>query len=376
MSSSLISKYFFKNVFLIILLTAAFTLTGCKDDAVVDNGNGNNNNHDPDVPQLVEPQNNSVTQFISPLLKWSDFPNTTQYRVQVSMDANFVSTLFVDSIVSGNELTIRENTLTTNINFYWRVIAQQAGTNYSWSAVWSFKIILSPPAAPELLLPVNNAVNQSFLPLLDWNDPPTAQAYRLQISASQNFQNILLDSSGMNISQLQCPAMLLNTNTQYWWRVKASNSNGLSISEWSQSFTFTTVDGPEPNSISGTITFADANFVQLPNFYTCTAYSQVSWPPNFIPPFKISTLTIENIGGVYKANYKLTGFPNGIYYIASGINRTPVQNAVFGTYGCDTSRTLYSNCAFTPTKVTISENNGVTDINFLSWADSTKLIFQ
>ena len=132
-----------KNL-IIVFAVIAILFAGCKDDAVVENNN-NSNNQDPTVPQLNQPLNNAVIPVSTPLLKWDEFPNTLQYRVQLSMDANFISALFVDSTLSGTELQIRDNILTTGINFYWRVMSMQNGSNTSWSAVWSFKLILSPP---------------------------------------------------------------------------------------------------------------------------------------------------------------------------------------------------------------------------------------
>lgn len=369
MNNNLINKSFF------IVFTVLITLfTGCKDDVVVENNNGNNN-QDPTAPQLSEPQNNSVVSVSTPLLKWSEFPNTSQYRVQLSMDANFISALFVDSTLTGTELQVRDNILTTGINFYWRVMSLQNGSNTGWSVVWSFKVILSPPAAPELQLPSNNSLNQSFTPVFDWNDVTTAETYRLQISSNIGFTSILFDSSAVPSSQMECPPMYLNTNTQYWWRVNASNSNGVSTGEWSSPFSFTTLDGPEPNSISGTITFADANFIHFPNHYGITLYLMSGWPPSLQPFIAVDSLIIQQNNGIYIAQYKLRRIPNGIYYAAAQIMRGSQPLSVTGTYGCDTTRVIYSPCAFTPQEIIMSGNNGITGINFLSWADSTKPIF-
>lgn len=366
----MINKWLFL-LFAILIIT----ISACKDDAVVQEFN-NNNNQDPTAPALTEPANNSVVPISGPLLKWIEFPNTVSYRVQLSFDANFIGTMFLDSNTNATELKVRDGILTTGVNYYWRVISMQNGNNSNWSVVWRFSIILSPPAAPILLSPSNGSVNQSFTPTFDWDDPSTAQTYRLQISETSAFSTILYDSSRITVSQLLCPPMILNTGTQYYWRINASNSNGLSTGDWSVPFNFNTVSGPEPNSISGTITFVDNNFIHSPYFYAASAYTTLSWPPTAFNPSAYDSLSVQQSGNIYTASYKIRHIPNGTYYIANGIiNRTISSVDIYGTYGCDTSRVKFSNCAYTPVQVTISDNNGVTGINFLSWADSSKIIF-
>lgn len=363
-----------KGIFAVFILSG-FLFIGCKEDAVTQDP-GPNNNQTAEIPQLTEPVNNSSVQSSTPELKWNSFPDAVTYRVQVSLDANFHGTMISDSVVSGTQMRIAAS-LITGVNFYWRIAANlNGGTVSNWSAVWRFYIILPPPPVPILLLPANNSNNQSFLPLFDWDDSPTADKYRIQISPTSSFTTALFDSS-LTVSQWQCKPMLLNTNTVYYWRVSASNSNGQSVSDWSAVFNFTTIQGPQPNSISGTITFVDNFFVGPPYYYVAGAYTLNSWPPSeFTHPYRFDSLIIQQSGNVYTANYKITGLPDGAYYIASSFRmRTLVQGSILGTYGCDTSRIQYSTCAITPIQVNISGNNGIEGINFLSWSDSTKSIF-
>jgi hypothetical protein len=359
-----------------VIIAFVLTISGCKDDAVTENNN-NNNNQDPTAPQLLEPLNNSTTVSLNPVLKWAAFPNASGYRVQLSLDANFIGTMFEDSSLSATEITISSSLPSTNVYYYWRVIAQLQGGGFSeWSAVWRFTVVLSPPQPPNLILPPNNSVDQHFLPLFDWDDPATAETYRVQVSQNQNFTPVLFDTSGIQLSQLQCPPLYLNTNTQYYWRVKAANSGGLSVSDWSSVFTFTTISGPEPNSISGTITFVDTNFLILPSHYTAGAFQTSNWPPSIPSPYRFDSLTIQQSGNTYIANYKIRHLPDGNYYITTSPRRgTEFVGSILGVLGCDTNRTIYSSCAYTPQKVTISGSVGVVNINFLSWADSTQVIF-
>jgi hypothetical protein len=350
-------------------------LSGCKDDPVTESEN-NNNNQNPNAPELSSPANNSTITDISPDLAWLNFTGAASYRIQVSLDANFAGTIIIDSSLSATSINIPPGSLTTNAYYYWRVIANLQSGVSNWSSVWRFIIILAPPPPPNLLAPPNNSTGVSFTPLFDWNDPPTAESYSIQVSSNPNFIPIAFDSSGLITSTVQCPPYFLITNTQYYWRVNASNSNGASTSAWSTVFNFTTIPGPVPNSISGTITFADTMFLPPPNDYFVGIFNTNNWPPPNFGPNQIDTLDIKLVGNVYQANYIARNLPNGNYYVTCFAGEILLSNNRYlGIYGCDTVHIPFSTCPLNPTVITINNNFGVDNINFLSWADTAKAIF-
>ncbi len=135
--------------------------------------------------------------------------------------------------------------------------------------------------------------------------------------------------------------------------------------------TTTGTGGPEANSISGTVTFVETDSSVFGSntvgTYEVVAFS--SWPP-MGPPSGSDTLVYTKVGNVYKGTYKITGLSDGDYVIANGW-RTTIgwQSPGLGIYGSDTASNIV------PTTVTITNNAGVENINFLSWADTTKAIF-
>ena len=142
----------------------------------------------------------------------------------------------------------------------------------------------------------------------------------------------------------------------------------------------TVTPSPEANTISGTVTFTDTNFITSGGVYDIGAFPNPSIPPTFWfgPPTAYDTLIITNNNGVYKANYTLTGVPDGNYVIAVGFRKdTGGQSPIMGVYGCDTARAIYDTtaCFLNPQRVTISNNAGVTGVNFLSWADTTNKVY-
>lgn len=357
-------------VSLVILLFIG--IQSCKDETVVEPPPPINQN--PPGPVLISPANNATLLDFTPTLNWEDFTGAISYRIQLSLDANFSGIMVIDSSgLTSSQITVPQGKLTTASYYYWRVIAAISGGVSPWSAVWRFHIILQPPAAPNLISPPNGSTNLTFTPLLDWSDPPSAEFFRLQISTSPLFNAITFDTNRILVSQHQISQYVLFPNTQYYWRVNASNSGGVSTSPWSVVWNFSTMDGPMQNTISGRITFVDSNFVSLPYYYEVGAFD--SWPP-FNPPPYSDSLIITLIGNQYIADYEITRAPSNIYYVAVyTVVQLPFEMKILGIYGCDTVHVSYSNCPLNPTGVEIIQNWGVENINFLSWADTTQRIF-
>jgi len=314
-----------------------------------------------------------IIASLTPNLDWEDYANATGYRVQVSLDANINGIIIIDSLINTSNFSIPQGKLSTGINFYWRVIAILQGGGFSnWSAIWRFLIKLDPPPPPVLVAPANGSINVHFLPSFDWNESQTADFYRIQVSNSPAFIQLLIDSNRIPVTEYQCIPGFLITGTQYFWRVNASNSNGLSTSAWSTVFNFTTVQGPIPSSISGRVTFADTNFFEPQAYYVVGAYS--SWSQFNFYPDKYDQIVIQQQGNTYYADYQITDLENISYRIAAGVLEVN-SNYILGIYGCDTVHLNFSNCPVNPDSVTIQNYYGIDNINFLSWADTTKRIY-
>lgn len=357
----------------VIILAAA----GCKKDEPVQSPV--NNDPEENSLLLIEPVNNGSVNSYVPLFKWQPYSGAVSYQLQVSTDANFITPGVLDTTISGTEVNMPPGRLQTGLYYYWKVKAGLGSGNFSSSSeIRRFRVVLSPPPPPVLLLPLNNSIDQPFLPLFDWEDAPTAETYRLQVSVNSSFTPVLLDSSNITGSQLQAPYFYFNTGTSYYWKVNGSNSNGLSTGEWSQTFTFRTVEGLQPSSISGRVRFVDNNFITPPFRYIIGAYNTNEWPPTNMLPDYIDTLDIQQINNEYIADYRIINLTNGSYHITVYAQTRSISNDVLhkSVYGCDTARVIYSNCPLVnPGTVTINNGNGAGNINLLSWADSTKSIF-
>lgn len=194
----------------------------------------------PPAPLLFLPANNAIDVSLTPLLKWLEDVSVIHYQLQISVDSGFGSTVYDHSDLTISQITVPVGILNNFTKYFWRVrTTNRIGTG-PWSQVWNFTTILSLPAAPVLLSPVNSAQNISLTPILDWDDNPYS-TYRLQLSTDSVFSSsgILLNLSPLSSSQYQVQPGTLGNNTVYYWRVNATNSQG--TGPWSAVWHFTTI---------------------------------------------------------------------------------------------------------------------------------------
>ncbi|MCX7878251.1 MAG: hypothetical protein N2510_06370 [Ignavibacteria bacterium] len=351
-----------------LIIAITFLISACKNDGFIEVPN---NEPEPFIT-LLEPPDNSLSYSDTPVLKWKAFPSALSYRLQISFDANFSGIIVKDSVVTDTVYTLPPQS-NFGYYYYWRVRANLPGNSVSaWSSIWRFRLILPPPEPPILIEPPNNATGQSFLPVFRWLNSPTAQSYRIQVSRNTLFSQIVLDSSGISSTHINCPELVLTTGAQYFWRVNASNSNGLSTSPWSVIFSFRTAEGLPPFTISGRVRFVDTNFSK--SEYRLLLFNSWNKPGNKTA-FRDTVIDPSNLIN-NELDYSFRGIPSGNYFIAVGIGKfLPNQNTILGIYGCDTVRAAYSNCPLNPPPASIINGNGLVNVNFLSWADTTKRIF-
>jgi photosystem II stability/assembly factor-like uncharacterized protein len=191
----------------------------------------------PAAPVLLLPPNNSVNVSLTPLLDWDDNAYST-YRLQVSTDSSFSTTLLNIGLLTASQYQVQGGTFANNVTYYWRVNATNTAGTGPWSQIWHFTTIVSAPvAAPILQSPTNGSVGISGTPLLNWNDVFGAQYYRVQVSTDSLFGSSNLDST-LTFSHITVPAGILTSNVRYYWRARASNAGG--IGPWSETWNFTT----------------------------------------------------------------------------------------------------------------------------------------
>jgi hypothetical protein len=272
---------------------------------------------------LSTPANNSTGQPTSLTFKWfkaidltdnlnkkknnkgeADGPlSVSNYWFELSTDSLFVTGVTRDSLLTDTTKSLTGlNNLT---KYYWRVKGKNQINWGSFSSVWNLTTIISVPASPVLLTPVNNSTGISLTPALTWNTVSGASSYRIQVSTDSTFAATQWDTTGVAGITTTVPAGKLTGLTKYYWRVNATNAGG--TSSFSNIWNFRTVQNLTLNLK-----------VYLEGFWNGT--SQVSdtvkvYLANSTTPFALvdSANVVLSTTGTSAVNFTKT--PNGSYYV-------------------------------------------------------------
>ena len=159
-------------------------------------------------------------------MTWGAVAGANTYRIQISIDSGFASTVIDSTIITGTTITVPAGKLNNNIKYYWHVNATNAGGTGPYSTGWNFTTIPAIPSAPTLVSPSNGATNLSPTILFDWNSVPTATSYRIRVASDSLFTSIVKDSS-VNVDSLVISGFL--ANGLYYWKVVAINIAGTGL---------------------------------------------------------------------------------------------------------------------------------------------------
>ena len=188
----------------------------------------------------------------------------------------------------------------------------------------------TPPPAPTLLSPANNATVTSLPINFDWSDVNDNQTggsnpctYQIQVGNDSNFSSPVVDQSGLSSSNYSISSL---PNGTYYWRVRVKDAAN-NYSSWTQVFTFTLQSGggggdttppPAPTLLSpannATITslpivfdWTDVDDNQTGGSNPCTYRLQVDNDSDFSSP-NIDQSDLSSSG------YSIISLSNGTYY--------------------------------------------------------------
>lgn len=190
----------------------------------------------PAKPSLTLPANGATRVGVTDNLVWNSGA-ADSFRVQIATDSLFGTPLF-DTVQNGvNTYKLRNGLVKKYTLYYWRVQGKDINGFGMWSDISNFRTIDSAAIPPSLQKPSNNAKSVPVFPDFQWSQSPRAIRYQLQLSTSQGFSPLVLDSvisATRNI--IEYTKDTLKTATLYYWRVRAENETGWG--EWSNVFNF------------------------------------------------------------------------------------------------------------------------------------------
>ncbi|MEX1055186.1 MAG: T9SS type A sorting domain-containing protein, partial [Rhodothermales bacterium] len=164
--------------------------------------------------------------------------------------------------------------------------------------------------SPGLLSPENHAENVPIPTFLDWTDVSGATAYDLQVSQSNKFDKLVVDTSEVTESGLE--VRKLRYKEIYFWRARAVNAGGKSA--WTTAQTFVTQTAPPAEQPALVSPFNGAGGLDLSTnlgwnpVSSAVSYDlQVSSEADFLEPLQVdtsvTTTTVTIVVSEYQTRY-------------------------------------------------------------------------
>jgi hypothetical protein len=271
----------------------------------------------PIPPLLISPVNGAIQVILTPILNWSSVAGATGYTVQISVSSSF-STITDSATITSTTYNIPPGKLSSSNTYYWRVCAVDLNGQGEWSAVWHFSTV-APPAAPELVSPLNGTIGGTLTPTFIWNPVPSTSSYRFQISRISNF-NQITDSLTLADTQYTIGYGKLSNLLTYFWRVCAINQYG--TGNWSTIWSY--------SSLLTGITQNDKDipkeyklYNNYPNPFNPTTNVQFSIVNVHYVTLKVFDILGRNVAtlvneqlqpGTYEVTWNAQNYTSGVYF--------------------------------------------------------------
>lgn len=210
---------------------------------------------------LLFPANADTQISITPRIFWNRIDSANGYTLRVYSDACCITSVF-DSTSTNIAVSVPLGKLLSNSRYYYRVKSYKAGGEGPFSDPYYFNT--GSGQIPNLLSPHFNSEGVQLTPLLDWEDIQDPLEHRVQVSTDMNFNSVIADISGLNVSQYSIPAGLLTYNSVYYWRIASRTAVGWT--PFSAGWNFKTYSIPDPVLLS----YPANNSVELPTAITFT----------------------------------------------------------------------------------------------------------
>jgi hypothetical protein len=266
-----------------------------------------------------------------PFLRWQQIPAKPTFVLLLSVNPENSGTVTGEGLYEeGDTVTVIASPADGYIFVNWTIAGEIVHDgDYPAEATFTyimpgFDVMLvanfdhAPVEIPLLVSPDNGALNIAVDTTLIWKECTHAQEYHLQLSADPEFVTCVIDSSEITTTSIHIYG--LENKTQYYWRVSATGTVGMS--NWSTTWSFTTMD---LSSIARQGDEVPADFVLYQNFpnpfnsFTVIKYG--------LPRSSIVRLTVYNNigqcvrnivqdeldGGYYEITFDASGLPTGVY---------------------------------------------------------------
>jgi len=268
------------------------------------------------IPLLSSPASGATMVPVQTEMSWYAVPGATSYHVQVATDSSFTTLILDDAGVLN--LSRALGPLDRETHYVWRVRANNAGQPGAWSVARGFTSVLGLPAAPVLLLPENDATDQTIRPSLSWEALDSALDYHVQLAEDDTFSQLVFEDS--TLAYQATGKLFLSYATTYYWRVRTRNVIGKS--EWSATFSFTIAIGTSSDEEDAGLPLSFALNHGYPNPFSRLVQIPFDLPETANVSLKIHDIIGREIATIYSGilpagrhryNWDALNRPSGIY---------------------------------------------------------------
>lgn len=161
----------------------------------------------------ISPAKREVLTASKVTFDWDDITGATQYKIQVSKDRDFSTTLF--RITTSESGYFYDTYLKYSTAYFWRIKFEKDGVWSAWSPVWKFTS-MDPLSAPALIEPDHKLRVDSSSVTLAWEPVPNATLYLVQIAKDSSF---IIRIKQERLTSTSFTYTL--KDGRYYWRVRA-----------------------------------------------------------------------------------------------------------------------------------------------------------
>lgn len=201
----------------------------------------------PGAPTLTAPEDGALAVSTTPTFIWGavtqGLPVSSKgstaadsYDLVVATDGNFNSLVVEQTGITATNYN--GATLSHGVEYFWRVRGRNDAGPGPFSTTFSFITIAGGPQQVALLSPEDEETEVDLSPVLMWNSVSGAATYQVQVSEQANFLTVVFNRASVAGTQTQVTD--LDGLTEYFWRVRATNSGS---ENWSETWSFVTASG-------------------------------------------------------------------------------------------------------------------------------------
>ena len=225
-----------------LIALAMLSVVSCEDDDA--------KNMEPSIPTTLSPANEAVNVAKTITLNWKTSEDPEKTMVKYTL---FVGTKaeLTDENIKAKDLAETEYEITLNghTTYFWKVVAKDAEGLAAESAVFSFTTDNSAPAKSVGSFPAHEAVGVAKTIAFAWSaatdEDGDAIKYDLYVSESDVFADT--DKKASEIAENTFEVADLKAHMQYFWKVVATDAQGVSVA--SDVYSFTTVNALPTQSV-------------------------------------------------------------------------------------------------------------------------------